>query len=82
VHFAAGKIPSGGKSPQNVYIVYQPRSRPKIVQSLVGSHVRPWPWHGPRNVGLGLGLGLGLEGCGLGLEGCGLGLDLGFLPWP
>ena len=31
VNFARGKILSGGKSPQNVYIVYQPRRRPKIV---------------------------------------------------
>jgi len=26
----------GAKAPQNVYIVYQSRRRPKIVQSLVG----------------------------------------------
>jgi len=33
--FAAGKIPLGGKSPQNVYIVYQPRRQPNILQSFV-----------------------------------------------
>jgi len=34
-NFARAKIPSGGKCPQNAYIVYQHRRRPKIVQSLV-----------------------------------------------
>jgi len=35
VNFAPGKIPLWGKSPENVYIVYQPRRRTNIVQSLV-----------------------------------------------
>jgi len=35
VNFARSKIPSGGNSPKNVYIVHQPRRRQKIVQSLV-----------------------------------------------
>jgi len=35
VNYACGKIPLGGKSPQNVYIVCQPRRQPNIVQSLV-----------------------------------------------
>ena len=35
VNFAAGKIPLGGKSPQNVYIVYQPRRWPNILQSFI-----------------------------------------------
>ena len=35
VNFAPGKIPSGGKSPENVYTVHQPRRWPNIVQSLV-----------------------------------------------
>ena len=38
VNFARGKIPSGGKSPENVHIMYQPRRQPNIVQSLVGYH--------------------------------------------
>jgi len=33
VNFAPGKIPLGDKSPENV--VYQPRKRPNIVQSLL-----------------------------------------------
>jgi len=36
VKFARSKIPPGAKAPKNVYIVYQPRRRPKIVQGLVG----------------------------------------------
>jgi len=35
LNFTAGKIPLGGKSPQNAYTVYQCRRRPNIVQSLV-----------------------------------------------
>ena len=35
VNFAPGKIPLGGNSPENVYIVYQRRRRINIVQSLV-----------------------------------------------
>ena len=36
LNFAAGKIPVGGNSLQNVYTVYQPGRQPSIVQSLVG----------------------------------------------
>jgi len=37
VKFAPGKIPSGGKSPREMYnIMCKPRRRPNIVQSLVG----------------------------------------------
>jgi len=36
--FAPGRILLGDNGPQNVYIVYQPRSQPNIVQSLVGLH--------------------------------------------
>jgi len=32
INFALGKIPSGGKSPENVYIMYQPWRWPNIVQ--------------------------------------------------
>ena len=35
VNFAPGKIPLWDKSLQNVYIVYQPRRRPNVVQSVV-----------------------------------------------
>ena len=35
VHIAPDKIPLGSRDPENVYIVYQPRRRPNIVQSLV-----------------------------------------------
>jgi len=36
VNFAPGKIPSGGKSPRKcTHIVYQPKTRSNIVQSLV-----------------------------------------------
>ena len=35
MNFAPGKMPLGGNSPKNVYIVYQPRKPPNIVQSLV-----------------------------------------------
>jgi len=35
VNFAPGKIPSGGKIPENAYIVYQPGKRPNIVQGHV-----------------------------------------------
>ena len=35
VNFARGKTPSGARAPENVYLVYQPRRRPNIVQSLV-----------------------------------------------
>ena len=35
VNFVAGKIPLGGKSPQNAYIVHKCRIMPNIVQSLV-----------------------------------------------
>ena len=35
VNFARGKIPSGARDPENVYIGYQARRRPNIVQSLV-----------------------------------------------
>ena len=31
MNFAPGRIPFGGKSPQNVYIVYQPVRRPNIL---------------------------------------------------
>ena len=36
VNIAPGKIPSGARAPENVYIMYQPRRRPNIVQNLVG----------------------------------------------
>ena len=36
VKFARSKIPSGAKAPKNVYIMYQPRKLPKILQSSVG----------------------------------------------
>jgi len=36
VNIAPGKIPSGARAPENVYIVYQPMRRSNIVQSLVG----------------------------------------------
>ena len=36
VNFAPDKIPLGEKIPESVYIVYQPRRRPNIVQSLLG----------------------------------------------
>jgi len=36
VNFAPGKIPPGAGAAENVYIVYQSRRRPNIVQSLVG----------------------------------------------
>ena len=35
VNFARDKIPFGGKRPESVYIAYQGRRRPNIVQSLV-----------------------------------------------
>ena len=34
VNFARGKIPSGARDPESVYIAYQTRRRPNIVQSL------------------------------------------------
>jgi len=36
VNFAPGKIPSVARAPENEYVLYQPRRRPNIVQSLVG----------------------------------------------
>ena len=39
--FAARRIKLGGMSPQNVYIVYQPKRPPNIVQSLVYLHSAP-----------------------------------------
>ena len=38
MNFAHGRIPLGDNSPQNVYIVFQPRRRSNIVQSLVDLH--------------------------------------------
>ena len=35
VNFARGKIPSRARDPESVYIAYQARRRPNIVQSLV-----------------------------------------------
>ena len=35
LNFARGKIPSGARDPKSVYIAYQARKRPNIVQSLV-----------------------------------------------
>jgi len=32
VNFARGKIPLGARAPENVYIMYQPKIRPTIVQ--------------------------------------------------
>jgi len=34
-HFAPGKLPLGGRAPENAYIVQQPMRWPNIVQSLV-----------------------------------------------
>ena len=36
LNFAPGKIPSRARAPENVYIVYQPKRQPNIMQSLVG----------------------------------------------